>query len=155
MLNIKDAQLGFDCACELDVYDNPRLISEAELVKDVVMTVLFTKPGQYPSLPHIGLDIHNMLYSMYDKLNIENLIIQLSEQCQALDAYIKNGSIAIKKTIYRNMPSLLIYVNTGMNDSNIQDMIESYERDTSTIFRIGLSINELNELLLVENKSIS
>ena len=44
------SSIGADLTFELDQYNEPRLKSEGEMIKDIILYVLFSKPGQYPSL---------------------------------------------------------------------------------------------------------
>ena len=48
------ASIGYDGTFELNEFNEPKLASEIEVVKNIILTVLFFKPGQYPSLPTIG-----------------------------------------------------------------------------------------------------
>ena len=102
--------IGFDVTHELNEFNQPRIRSEIEVIKDIILFVLFAKPGQYPSLPLIGLDIQNMLYSFYDELDCDKLKQQIIQQCEALGAIFNKNIISIKKTIYRKQPSLLIHI---------------------------------------------
>jgi hypothetical protein len=62
---INEPNIGYDTTFELNEFNEHRLRSEIELIKNTILFILFAKPGQYPSLPHIGLDIQSMLYSFY------------------------------------------------------------------------------------------
>lgn len=138
---------GVDTTFELNDFGNPRLRSEDEMIKNILLTILFMKPGQYASLPVLGLDIKNLLYSNYDELDTDELENQLIEQCEALSTPIYNGDIQIKKVIYRGMHSLIINVITESDDSMFRNASESGAVKNSSGFYIGISVNELNELL--------
>jgi hypothetical protein len=138
--------LGYDTTFSLNEFSQPRLRSEIELVKNVVLYVLFSKPGQYPSLPNIGLDIQSMLFSFYDEIDVNDLIRNITSQCNALGAYFNDGTIQIKKTKYKNQPSLMIYI----------EGTESYPLDTGYLisgsndiqsYMIGITFDELNQMI--------
>ncbi len=105
------AHTFYDGTFELNEFSQPRLRSEIELVKNTILYVLFTKPGQYPSLPHIGIDVNSLLYSYYDDLDENDLKRKVIDQCSALGSYIRDGTIQIKKTRYRKQPSLMIHIS--------------------------------------------
>ena len=102
--------IGYDAAFELNEFNQAKLVSEVELVKNVVLFILFSRKGQYPSLPNIGMDIGAKLYSFYDELNVEEMQSELTTQCAALGVYIQSGQVQFKKTKYRGQPSLLIHI---------------------------------------------
>lgn len=146
MVNNLNNNIGYDCTFEMDDFNKPRLREEAELVKNVVLLILFMKPGQYPSIPWLGLNIRDKLYSFYDEIDETALARELSEQCQALGTYIQQGDIIIRKMIYRDMPSLLIHVSTTATDGSIINY-NNKSKNKASEFYIGISVNELNKLL--------
>ena len=134
------SRIGYDGTFELDAFAKPRIRNESELVKNTLLYILFSKPGQYPSLPFIGLDIENLLYSLYDDLDVTQLADDIIYQCAALGVYFKNGTINIKKTKYENKPSLMIHIETYHSD----DVTKSAKAQR---YQIGLTFNELNDMI--------
>jgi hypothetical protein len=147
MTDIMASLVGFDCTFELDKYEKPRLCSESETIKNVVMFILFSRPGQYPSLPYLGMDIRSRLYSFYDELDESDLEEQLTAQCSALGTYFSSGAISVKKMMYRGMPSMIIRVSTDITDSYTAQYVRQNRQEAGTEFLIGLSVNELNEMI--------
>jgi hypothetical protein len=136
-------KLGYDVSFALDDFGKPRLRSEAELMKNVVLFVLFSKPGQYPSLPNIGLDIQSLLYSYYDEIDSNDLKAKIVSQCTALGTYFDSGNIIVRKVIYRGKPSLMIHI-----ESNDDALPSGYNgKDTSDKYQIGITFNELNQMI--------
>lgn len=136
--------IGYDTTFELNEFGQPRIRSEIELIKDIILFVLFSKPGQYPSLPHIGLDIQTMLYSFYDELDVEDLKEKLVLQCEALGVCFDSGAVAFRKTIYRKQPSLLIHIEGKETYPNgyMKDSIDNANR-----YLIGITFDELNKMV--------
>ncbi len=134
--------LGFDTTFELDEFARPRLRGEGELLKNTILFILFTKPGQYPSIPFVGLDIKNLLYSFYDDINSNDLAAEIRKQCVALGRYFDNGTINIRKIRYRNKPSLMIHIEAPMVITVMEDEIPETDK-----FQIGITFNELNDLI--------
>ena len=152
MLDSNIASIGYDITFEMNEFNQPKLKSEIELVKDVILRseerrvgkecYLFSKPGQYPSLPDIGLDIQSILYSFFDELDTEDLKAKLRDQCEALGVFLNNGSIEIKKTRYKDRPSLIIGIQGKVSYPT------GYLKTTSdNIYLIGITLDELNKLL--------
>lgn len=147
MMNFDVVQLGNDVTFELDDFHRPRLRGEAEIVKNVLLYILFSKPGQYPSLPHIGMNIQEKLYSFYDEINEIGLRDQIVSQCRALHVYFDDGTIALRKVKYRGKPSLIINVSTSSYDNHIREDLDDIRESNQSTFLIGITFNEMNEMI--------
>lgn len=135
--------MGYDLTFDVNDFNEPKLMSEIETVKNVLLFVLFAKPGQYPSLPKIGMDIEQYLYSFYDELDENDLKSQIVSQCQLLDQYISDSTIEIKKEMYKGQPSLIINVNgtIAYPQTYKWNRTEQYPG-----FQIGITIDEDKQL---------
>lgn len=136
--------LGYDTSFEMNEFGQPRIRSEIELIKDVVLYVLFSKPGQYPSLPHIGMDIQSLLYSFYDEIDEDDLKDQMITQCNALGVHFDQGTINFKKVKYRKQPSLLIHIEGNENypAGYMKDSVDTFNK-----YLIGITFDELNKMV--------
>jgi hypothetical protein len=136
--------VGYDAAFGLNEFNQPKLVSEVELVKNVLLFILFSKPGQYPSLPMIGMDIQSKLYSFYDELDETDLKNDLTSQCAALGVYFQEGTIQFKKTKYRGKPSLLIHIEgkESYPDGYLRDTINAED-----VYMIGITFDDLNRMI--------
>lgn len=139
--------IGYDLSFEMNAFKNPRIISDLETVKNVILFILFAKPGQYPSLPNIGLDIESLLYSHYDDLDTEKLKSDIISQCGAMNYYFKTGSVDIVKMMYRKRPSLLI------NIEGTASYPEGYMNDASSNnkYLIGITFDEMSKMIYSSN----
>lgn len=142
--NLNGANIGYDTAFALNEFSKPKLRSEIELVKDVVLFILFAKPGQYPSLPTIGLDIETMLYSFYDEINEDDLKTQIIDQCEALGAYFQSGTIQLKKIKYHNEPSLLIHIE---GEESYPSSYKVDGIDNVNKYLIGITFDDMKNLI--------
>lgn len=136
--------IGYDTTFELNEFGQPRIRSEIELIKDVILFILFGKPGQYPSLPNIGMDIQSLLYSFYDELDVEDLKDQLKSQCEILGVYFNSGVVDFRKVKYRGKPSLMIHIEgkESYPDGYMKDSINNSNR-----YLIGITFDELNKMI--------
>ena len=140
--------IGYDTTFELNEFNEPRIRSEMETLKNVLLFVLFSKPGAYPSLPQIGLDIESTLYNFFDELDINDLKAKITEQCAVLGAYINAGSIDIRKTKYHGEPSMILHIEGR------ETFPANYKNDqvgTSTRFMIGITFDELKNMIYSVN----
>lgn len=136
--------IGYDAAFDLNEFGQARITSEVELIKNVLLFVLFSRKGQYPSLPTIGMDIGSRLYEFYDEIDPDELRSELVQQCSALGIYFENQSIVIRKKKYRGQPSMMIQISGNESYPN------GYLRDTiSNVsnYTIGITYDDLKKLL--------
>ena len=137
--------IGYDLTYEINEFGNAKIKSEIESIRDIVLFILFTKPGQYPSMPDIGLDIDTVLYSFYDNIDIRLLRNQIVNQCSALGVYFDAGNIEIQKMRYQNHPIILIQI-TGLTKYPADYQAD----DINTVgkYDIALTHDELNKLVI-------
>lgn len=78
--------LGYDVLFDTDEMYKPKIISTFEMCVNSILTLLRMKPGQYPSIPELGIDVEQYLHEYSDDKKIAMTIQrQLSEQLSALD----------------------------------------------------------------------
>ena len=143
MANYVATGAGYDVTFELNEFDEPRLRSEMEVIKDSLLFILFSKPGQYPSLPQIGLDLQSELYFNYDHFDVNEFKNRLIEQCNELGTYINSGTIAIRKIKYKDQPSLLIYMEgTEKFPAGYKTLSGSEKK-----YYIGITFDELQNMI--------
>ena len=129
-------KLGYDVLLDTDSMYKPKVISTFEMCINTILTLLFMKPGQYPSLPEIGIDIESYLMEYADDPSIPQTIKdKLAEQCNRLsisgitvDCYFDKTSDGI---------DALVVEVTG-------DAQTTYGADTNKAL-IGISYNKLND----------
>ena len=135
--------IGYDLPFEMNEFQEQRICSDLETLKNVLLFIIFTKPGQYPSIPQIGLNIKDELYTNYDEFDVNNFRTQLIEQCALLDAYITDGTIAIKKVMYRNTPSLIIRLEGTANLPSAYKVPKA----SNTKYYIGLTYDDMKNMI--------
>lgn len=136
--------IGYDLTHELNDFEQPKLTSEIDLIKNVIMFLLFSKPGQYPSLPMVGINIENYLYMMYDEINVEDIKDELMHQCSVLGIFFDSGQIEVVKRYERKRPVLFIRV---MGKSTYPQGYISNTNPNST-YTIGVTYDDYKKLVL-------
>lgn len=136
--------IGYDASFSLNEFGQPKILSELEVIKNAVLFILFAKPGQYPSIPNLGLNIRSMLYSYYDEIVETELETKIADQCSALGVFFSSNVICVRKTKYRGQPSLLIHI---AGKANYPD---GYMRNTNiktNAYLIGITFDEFNKMV--------
>lgn len=78
--------LGYDVLMDTDSMYKPKVISSFELAVNTILTLLLMKPGQYPSVPDLGIDIESYLFEYTDDEKVPMIIKnKLNDQCNRLE----------------------------------------------------------------------
>ena len=129
--------LGYDALLDVDAYNKPRIASSFELCINSILTLLFMKPGQFPSIPDLGIDITQYLHEYSDDPKITKVIEnQINEQCNRLQYTGIECECFMDKTI-EGFDALVIKI-TGT---------ERMARGTKgNVVYLGISYDKLNQL---------
>lgn len=128
---------GVDLTFEMDDFNRSKLLNSSEMMKNIAMFIMYSKKGQIPSLPTIGLNIEKYLYEDYENLDISELEQNLTDQCSALDNFFtRNGKI--EKVYENDIPSLKISLNYNPSEQTKR----SYQN-----YQLGLSYDELLKII--------
>ena len=67
-----------------DNFSKPEIKGEKETIARIILNLLFLRPGNYPSQPHLGINIREYLYRTEDEVDIDELKNKLYMQCKEL-----------------------------------------------------------------------
>ena len=115
-------------------YNKPKVLTELESYVNDILMLLFGKPGFYPSIPTIGMDIRKYLYMFEDEVNVDEIKTTLAEQCEEFLPELQTGELDVIKTNY-NGNTLLIFKLPIIDDTNKNSAA------------IGITTNEKGELI--------
>lgn len=115
-------------------YNKPKVLTELESYVNDVLMLLFGKPGFYPSIPTIGMDIKQYLYMFEDDINTEEIKTKLATQCNEFLPELSTGEFDVFKTVY-NERSMLIFKLPIVSDTNKNSAA------------LGITTNEKGELI--------
>lgn len=97
-------EIGMD----IDDFNQQKVLNSKESIVQIILNILFMKPGCIPSLPHIGIDVNQYIYAREGEVDASDLKSKLSSQCNDLLPYLITGDIVVKFTDYKNVNILLI-----------------------------------------------
>lgn len=131
--------LGYDTPLEVDGYNKPKVISSFQMMVNAILTLLFMKPGQFPSIPELGIDIDSYLHEYADDPSIPSTIEnKLNDQCNRLQYTGLSFECYFDRTV-ENIPCLVIKI-TGTDTL-------AYGT-TGNVVYIGISYDKLNQLYI-------
>lgn len=129
--------INYDFTFDTDSMGRPKVLSSFQTGIDAVLTLLFMKPGQFPSIPELGIDIESYLHEYSDDPNIPiEIKNKLIDQCNKLDVMGLTINVSFDKTD-EGVDALLIevYGNEYISYGNTSDHVI-----------IGISYDKLNRL---------
>lgn len=101
---------GVEPSFGMNAFNQPKYKNETETIANAFLNLLFGRPGYFPSIPNLGLNIQNILYSFWDETDPDTIKASIVAQCSAFKPYVDDGSLDVVKSSYRNQPLLLIVV---------------------------------------------
>lgn len=105
----------------VDDFRKPKILTEYEATIQAIMIVLFGKPGCYPSIPDLGMNIQQYRGLQYNDIDTDAIKVQLAYQCKAIQSEIIDGSIEVKKTEVNGDLALvfIIPIDTGNAENTV------------------------------------
>ena len=92
-----------------DDFNRPKVLSLKESYSRLLLNILILKPGNLPSLPHIGINIKQYLYRLESEIDIAELKDKIYEQCNELLPLIMSVDMRIFITKQDNQDILVLY----------------------------------------------
>lgn len=136
--------LGYDVLFDIDSTYKPKVISTFEMCINSILTLLFMKPGQYPSIPELGIDIESYLHEYADDSNIvASIKNKLNDQCNRINIIGVEVDCYIDKT--DDGTNALVVSITGTDKLG-------YGSDGSHVI-IGITYDKLNRLYVKRSYS--
>lgn len=94
------------------------ILSDIDSLAQLIKNILFLKPGQLPSMPFIGVDILNHLNPMISSIELDNLSMNISQQCSALVPHMDFSGVTVESITHQNVPVLLIIIPLSIADED-------------------------------------
>lgn len=106
-----------------------------ETVAQVILNLFMMRPGNYPSLPHIGINIRQYLYKLEEDIDVNELKEKIFTQCSQLLSFISIGEVKAFVVPHEGQALLIVVIPiTGLDDD-----------DNALV--LGFQQDENNELL--------
>lgn len=101
----------------LDDFQNPKRINDEEALCRTILMILFGRPGCFPSLPEIGMNISQYFYRFVDEIDVNDIKVKLAYQCSIINELIEEGTLNVEMTEYDGRMALTITIPTLRNDN--------------------------------------
>jgi hypothetical protein len=115
-------------------FNRPKVLAEDETYVNNLLMILFGKPGFYPSIPYLGMDVGSMLYMFEDEINTDKIKTDLAYQCIDFLPLIDDGDLDVVVTTYKGRTMLIFQLPI------------IYKKKTTTL-TVGVTLNEKGQLI--------
>lgn len=102
--------MAVDPTFGVDSYNRTKVLNESQTVAYNVLTLLLGKPGFYPSIPSLGMDITKYLYRFEDEIDVDTIKDELVSQCKDFSVQVANDDFTVIKTTYGDNQPLLVFI---------------------------------------------
>ena len=94
----------------MNSFNTPKFYNESVTTAKNIVTILEGRPGFFPSMPDLGMDIKRaLLYKDIDEIDTDLIKAELVRQCDVFITNIRNGTFDVQKVLYQDKP-LLIFI---------------------------------------------
>ena len=115
-------------------FNETKVLTEAETLVNNILMILFGKPGFYPSIPWLGMDIQQYLYKFEDEIDDLKIKSKLASQCREFLPNIEDGSMDVYSTTYQGRSMLIFQLPVIVDDNSV-------------ILSLGVTINTKGEMV--------
>lgn len=100
---------------EINSFDKPKELSQVEAWSQLLLNLIFMRPGTYPSMPNMGVGIENYQFEFLEDA-IEELTTAISEQQKIYLSDIPLNGINCTQVEHNGTPVLLIQFVFNVED---------------------------------------
>ena len=119
-----------EVAFGVDNFGKQKILPTKDSIAQLIINILFLRPGQLPSLPHIGINFKQYLYAHIDDIDTGALKEELSYQCSELTPFIDMSGIQIVPLEYQGRTTLYIVIPINVDDSE-DNLLIGVAKDTN------------------------
>lgn len=121
--------IGKEVGFGQDNFSKPKILNEKDSISTVILNLLLMKPGNMPSLPHLGINIKNYLYVREDELDVNTLKNDIYNQCHELFPWLLSDEVKLMKNTQEGKDILIVYIPIISDDS--QAIVYAFQQGTN------------------------
>lgn len=107
--------IGKEVGFGQDNFSKPKILNEKDSISTIILNLLLMKPGNMPSLPHLGINIKKYLYAKEDEINVDDLKNQIYSQCNELFPWLVSDEVKLLTNRVDGKDVLIIYIPVLLN----------------------------------------
>ena len=126
---------GIDPTFATNDFSVVKYLNQSETIAMNILTILFGKPGFYPTLPTLGMNIQSLLYNFNDEINISAIKTKLVSQCAAFYDAVREETFDMRFVNKSGQEYLLIILPViTVSKKNVLTIGITLSNDKSAIY---------------------
>ena len=94
----------------LNDFGKQSTMTQAQTIAQMLVNLFLMRPGQLPSLPHIGINIRQYMYKFEDEIDVSYIRSQITAQCPDLIQYIDLANMQLLLFPYKDESIMYLFV---------------------------------------------
>ena len=127
----------------MNSFNKAKIRNETETIANAIINLLFGRPGYFPSMPDLGINIQQTIYMFWDEIDPEMIKAQIAVQCEAFKEYINRNELDVIKSEYNGQPLLLVVI--PVQTKNIKESLGigiTQDKQGNTIYNYVIDTGE-------------
>lgn len=122
-----------------DNFKNQNVLNAEDSITQLLLNLLFMKPGHFPSQPGLGIDIKSYLYRNSDSIDVEDLKTAIYNQCSPLMPYLDFDEMVLTVIPYHGQSSLLLIIPFTVEKTK-KEIVIGFAKDSTGNFQASPEI---------------
>lgn len=115
----------------IDDFGRQKYLTSVESIGNIILNLFFMRPGAYPSMPELGININSVLYGFSDEIDVDEIKNKLQTQCTELLPYLILGDIRVFIQNIKGQDVLMITIQVEV-DTQTETLIYGFAKDKQT-----------------------
>ena len=111
--------LGREAFFELNDFREPKMIDKVDTIGQMILNLFLMRPGNIPSMPHIGININQYLHTLENDIDTDELKQKIYDQCSELFSHVRLGDVLVYSTDFQNVGLLIVSIPIVGSDNDI------------------------------------
>lgn len=127
----------------MNSFNKAKIRNETETVANAIINLLFGRPGYFPSMPDLGINIQQTIYMFWDEIDPDMIKAQIAVQCNAFKEYIDTNELDVIKSEYNGQPLLLVVI--PIQTKNIKESLAigiTQDKQGNTVYNYVVDTSE-------------
>lgn len=125
--------IGKEVGFGTDNFGKPKILSIQDSIAQIILNILLMRPGNIPSLPHVGINIKKYLYALEEDIDVLELKNEIYNQCTELLPVLISDDIRFyinrmdgKDVLILFLP---VYIDSSSNSNNDEGIMFAFTKE--------------------------
>lgn len=112
--------MAIDPAFGVNNFETAKYYDETQTIANNIMMLLQGRPGFFPSIPTLGMNIRQLLYKPIDEIDTTALKVELVKQCSEFITQVRDGTFDVQIALVHNRPLIVFIIPVTISKADQQ-----------------------------------